>query len=83
MSKKQSYTTHSVTSKDGTTVGYRKMGSGPGIILMHGGADASQHFMELGESLSDNFTVYIPDRRGRGLSGPFGEDYSCKFTRYV
>lgn len=78
MSKKQSYTTDSVTSKDGTTVGYRKMGSGPGIILMHGGADASQHFMKLGEALSDKFTVYIPDRRGRGLSGPFGEDYSMQ-----
>lgn len=32
----QTYTTSSVTSKDGTTVGYRQMGSGPGIILMHG-----------------------------------------------
>ena len=54
------------------------MGSGPGLILLHGGANASQHFMELGESLSDTFTVYLPDRRGRGLSGPFGENYSIQ-----
>ena len=74
----QSYTTSSVTSKDGTTIGYRQMGSGPGIILMHGGVNASQHFMKLGAALSDAFTVYIPDRRGRGLSGPFGEDYGIQ-----
>jgi len=74
----QSYTTGSVTSKDGTKIGYRQMGSGPGIILMHGGVNASQHFMKLGAALSDAFTVYIPDRRGRGLSGPFGKDYSIQ-----
>ena len=78
MNKVQKYTKGFVTSKDGTTIGYRQMGSGPGIILMHGGANASQHFMTLGIALSDMFTVYIPDRRGRGLSGPFGEDYSMQ-----
>jgi pimeloyl-ACP methyl ester carboxylesterase len=76
--RNQSYTTGSVTSKDGTKIGYRQMGSGPGIILVHGGVNASQHFMKLGAALSDAFTVYIPDRRGRGLSGPFGEDYSIQ-----
>ena len=72
------YKTGSVISKDGTIIGYRIMGSGPGVILMHGGANASQHFMTLGNALADNFTVFIPDRRGRGLSGPIGEDYSIK-----
>jgi len=72
------YTKGSVTSNDGTNIGYRQMGSGPGIILMHGGANASQHFMTLGTLLSDEFTVYIPDRRGRGLSGAFGQDYSMQ-----
>jgi len=76
--RNQSYTTGSVTSKDGTKIGYRQLGSGPGIILVHGGVNASQHFMKLGAALSDAFTVYIPDRRGRGLSGPIGEDYSMQ-----
>ncbi|HYA86771.1 MAG TPA: alpha/beta hydrolase [Nitrospirota bacterium] len=76
--RNKSYTTNSVTSKDGTKIGYRQMGSGPGIILLHGGVNASQHFMKLGAALSDAFTVYIPDRRGRGLSGPYGKDYSIK-----
>ena len=37
---------------------------------------ASQDFMELAGLLSDEFTVYVPDRRGRGLSGPIGDNYS-------
>ena len=72
------YSTGSVTSRDGTKIGYRQMGSGPGIILLHGGVNASQHLMKLGTLLSDEFTVYIPDRRGRGMSGQVGDDYSIK-----
>lgn len=76
--KNKSYTTDSVTSKDGTNIGYRQMGSGPGIILMHRRANASQHFMKRGQFLSDSFTLYIPDRRSCGLSGPFRENYSMQ-----
>jgi len=72
------YTKGFVTSKDGTTIGYRQMGGGPGIILLHGGISSSQYFMKFGKVLSDEFTVYIPDRRGRGLSGPFGDNYSLE-----
>ena len=72
------YNTGSVTSKDGTKIGYRQMGSGPCIILLHGGVNASQHIMKLGTLLSNEFTVYIPDRRGRGMSGPIGENYSIE-----
>ncbi len=78
MSKKQEYTKGFVTSKDGTKIGYRQMGNGPGIIILHGGDNTSQHMMKLGSALSDEFTVYIPDRRGRGLSGPFGNGYSIQ-----
>lgn len=74
----KSYTTDSVISKDGTTIGYREMGNGSGIILLHGGINASQHLMKLATLLSDEFTVYIPDRRGRGLSGPIGDNYDIK-----
>jgi pimeloyl-ACP methyl ester carboxylesterase len=34
--------------------------------------------MKLGATLSDAFTVYIPDRRGRGLTGPFGNNYGIQ-----
>jgi pimeloyl-ACP methyl ester carboxylesterase len=78
LSKKQEYSKGSVTSKDNTIIGYRQMGSGPGIILLHGGGKSSQTLMQLGTALAEEFTVYIPDRRGRGLSGPFGDDYGLK-----
>ena len=74
----KTYTTVSVTSNDGTVIGYRQMGNGPGIILVHGAVMSSQLFMKLGTALSDTFTVYMPDRRGRGLSGPFGDDYGIQ-----
>ena len=74
----QTYSTSSVTSRDGTTIGYRQLGNGPGIVLLHGGASASQGYMKLGALLSGAFTVYIPDRRGRGLSGPFGDNYGMQ-----
>lgn len=70
------YTKGSVVSADGTTIGYRQMGSGPAIIVMHGGMQASQYFMKLGAALAGDFTVYIPDRRGRGLSGPHGDNFT-------
>ena len=69
------YEKRSVVSRDGTTVGYRQMGSGPGVVLVHGGMQASQNFMKLAAALAEQFTVCVPDRRGRGLSGPFGDDY--------
>ncbi len=78
MSKKQEYTKGFVTSKDGTKIGYRQMGNGPSIIILHGGDNTSQHMMKLGMALSDEFTVFIPDRRGRGLSGAFGDKYSIE-----
>ena len=36
---------------------------------------ASQNLMKLAEAVAGNFTVFVPDRRGRGLSGPFGEQF--------
>ena len=30
------YTIGSVISADGTTIGYRQIGSGPGLVLLHG-----------------------------------------------
>ena len=75
MSTRRGYTTATVTAADGTTIGYRQLGAGPGVVLLHGGVNGSQHLMKLGAALAADFTVYIPDRRGRGLSGPLGPDY--------
>jgi pimeloyl-ACP methyl ester carboxylesterase len=72
------YRTGSVTSADGTTIGYRFLGTGPSLILVHGGMQAAQHLMKLATALSSDFTVYLPDRRGRGLSGPHGAGYGIE-----
>ena len=36
---------------------------------------AAQHYMRLAGALADAFTVYVSDRRGRGVSGPPGDRY--------
>jgi pimeloyl-ACP methyl ester carboxylesterase len=74
----EDFTTHFVTSKDGTTIGYRQLGHGPGLVLLHGVMESAQSHIQLAQALADNFTVYLPDRRGRGLSGPYGNDYSIQ-----
>jgi len=65
-----------VLSNDGTTIGYKVTGVGPGLLIIHGGFRAAKHYVKLGKALSGDFTVYIMDRRGRGQSGPQGNQYS-------
>jgi pimeloyl-ACP methyl ester carboxylesterase len=72
------YRTGSVISQDGTTIGYRQLGHGPGVVLLHGAMESAQSHMELAEALADRFTVTLPDRRGRGMSGPYGRDYTIQ-----
>jgi pimeloyl-ACP methyl ester carboxylesterase len=72
------YTTDSVTSKDGTRIGYRQLGQGPGVVVVHGMMESAHSHMQLAEALADTFTVYLFDRRGRGMSGAFGSDYSIQ-----
>jgi pimeloyl-ACP methyl ester carboxylesterase len=72
------YVKGAVASRDGTTIGYRRLGTGAGVILLHGGMKASQDFMRLATALSEAFAVYLPDRRGRGLSGPHGEHFTVE-----
>lgn len=72
------YATDSVTSKDGTTIGYYQLGNGPGLVMLHGSMSSAYNHTQLAEALSDAFTVYIPDRRGRGLSGLYSENYSIR-----
>ncbi len=72
------YTTGSVTAHDGATIGYRQLGHGPGVVVVHGAMSSGYHHMQLAEALADAFTVYLIDRRGRGLSGPYSQNYSIQ-----
>jgi pimeloyl-ACP methyl ester carboxylesterase len=63
--------TGTVTSQDGTTIAYEKVGSGPALVLVDG-ALCYREFgpcRSLAHHLADRFTVYFYDRRGRGDSG--------------
>jgi pimeloyl-ACP methyl ester carboxylesterase len=76
--KEPDYTKGLVRSADGTAIGYREYGSGPGLILVHGGMKAAQHFSRLADVLGNDYRVYVPDRRGRGMSGPHGDDFGVR-----
>jgi len=67
------HTAGEVLSADGTTIGYQRVGAGPAVVLLHGAGQSSANLMRLARALSQAFTVYVPDRRGRGRSGPYGE----------
>ncbi len=71
-------TTGSVTSQDGTTIGYHQLGHGPGVVILHGTASSGYNHIQLAGALADAFTVYVPDRRTLGLSGSYGKDYSIQ-----
>ena len=66
---------HSVLSRDGTQICYRSIGQGPGIVILHGSMESANSHTELAAALADEFTVYLPDRRGHGDSGPAGDNY--------
>ncbi|MBY6035988.1 alpha/beta hydrolase [Fictibacillus nanhaiensis] len=62
---------NTVISKDGTRIVYDKVGQGPALVLV-AGAFSYRKFSEvvkLANLLSEQFTVYNYDRRGRGDSG--------------
>jgi len=63
-----------VTSSDGCTIGVITEGTGPPILLVHGGMRDSTGWAALWPLLIDHYTVTTMDRRGRGMSGD-GPDY--------
>ncbi|MFF0270216.1 alpha/beta fold hydrolase [Kribbella sp. NPDC004536] len=68
----------SVTSRDGTEIGYYKTGQGPAAVVLHGSMESARSHTLFAEALADEFTVYLPDRRGRGLSGPHRRDHGIR-----
>ena len=58
-----------VTSKDGTTIAFDRLGDGPPVILVGGGSVDRTVNAPLAALLAPHFTVFNYDRRGRGDSG--------------
>ena len=62
------YSTDHALSADGTEIGYRRYGAGPAVVLVQGAIGTVQSYHDLPVHLSSDFSVYVPERRGRPLS---------------
>ncbi len=61
-------TEEAVASADGTRLGFRKLGSGPGLVVAHGSLTTGDEWLPVARALADRFTCCLLDRRGRGRS---------------
>jgi len=55
-------------------VHYRRAGSGPAVLLLHGSPNSSAAMVGMMNVLSERFTVIAPDTPGNGLSEPLTGD---------
>ena len=74
-------TTHTLLSRDGTKISYLGMGSGPSVLVIPGALFMAADYAAFANALAEHFTVHIIERRGRGESGPQGDDYSIAKER--
>lgn len=57
-----------ITLSDAARIAYRTKGTGPALVMVHGWSQSGAMFQHQLDSLSDAFTVIVPDVRGHGLS---------------
>jgi pimeloyl-ACP methyl ester carboxylesterase len=73
-------TTRFVTSADGTAIAYDVTGTGPAVVVVEGAL--CQRTMGTAHALipllSQRFTVFAYDRRGRGESGPGSSPFAVQ-----
>ena len=67
---------NSVVSRDGTTISYQTVGAGPSVLVIPGALSTAADYIAFARALAVDFTVHTIDRRGRGLSGPQGDQYT-------
>ena len=57
---------------------YRKYGSGPPLIILHGLYGSSDNWVTIAKELGKTFAVYLPDQRNHGQSPHHdNHDYNC------
>jgi pimeloyl-ACP methyl ester carboxylesterase len=67
--------THVAHSADGTPVEYLTVGHGPPVIVVHGALARAADLIPFAALLAPRHTVHVVQRRGRGGSGPQGDQY--------
>lgn len=70
-----------IISHDGTHVAFFSVGRGPSVIVVPGALSTAATYARFAAALAPRFTVHTLERRGRGLSGPQGEEYSVSKER--
>ncbi|BCB76620.1 hypothetical protein GCM10022251_22020 [Phytohabitans flavus] len=65
-----------ITAPDGATIVLHSTGSGPDIVVVHGGGVTIGIYRRLASKLADRFTVHLYNRRGREDAGPRKEPYT-------
>lgn len=81
------WATGAVRSRDGTTIACRSLGDGPAVVVVPGVLSVAADYDRFGRALARGFRVHTIERRGRGGSGPQGDEYSiareCEDVRAV
>jgi pimeloyl-ACP methyl ester carboxylesterase len=65
-----------ITAPDGAHIVLHSTGSGPGIVVVHGGGVTIEAYRRLAAALADRFTVHLYNRRGRADASPRSQPYT-------
>jgi pimeloyl-ACP methyl ester carboxylesterase len=68
--------TPSTFVRNGATIGYLSMGTGPSVVVVPGALSIAADYVSFARALSEHFSVHVLERRGRGVSSPQGDDYN-------
>jgi len=71
-----------VCSADGTRISFSRLGAGSSAVFVHGSVSTRTDWMPVARLLSNSFTCFVVDRRGRAKSGkgnaPYSIDRECE-----
>ncbi|MGI8456774.1 MAG: alpha/beta fold hydrolase [Propionibacteriaceae bacterium] len=67
-----------VTAHDGARIMLHSTGSGPGVVVVHGGGVTIDVYARLARKLAEQLTVHLYNRRGRADAAPRTEPYTVE-----
>ncbi|MBA9004734.1 alpha/beta fold hydrolase [Thermomonospora cellulosilytica] len=65
-----------ITARDGARIALHSTGTGPGIVVVHGGGVTIDVYRRLAAALAGRFTVHLYNRRGRADAPPRSRPYT-------
>ncbi|MER7456724.1 alpha/beta fold hydrolase [Micromonospora sp. NPDC126480] len=67
-----------MTARDGATIVLHSSGTGPDVVVVHGGGVTVEPYRRLAAALADRFNVHLYNRRGRADAPPRREPYTVE-----